>query len=169
MIIIGRPRLSLTRGFKINSFTVLDNAPSSGGHRYILVRCECGRELEVRLDSVASERSKSCGCKRKRTNSHNGKAGEAVKKPTGIDPRFDIGMKSGSLRCIGDAPRQSGHRCVRVRCDCGTELDVRLDNVLSGKSASCGCERGLPKEILKGKIGSSTYTIINRSSKTNLA
>lgn len=29
----------------------------------------------------------------------------------------------------------------RVKCDCGTAKEIRIDNILAGVSRSCGCQR----------------------------
>lgn len=50
------------------------------------------------------------------------------------------GVRFGQLTVLEDAPRQRGSR-VRVRCNCGVEKTVARDNLLFGKTRSCGCSR----------------------------
>lgn len=58
-----------------------------------------------------------------------------------------IGERFGRLVVIERAPNRrqqpSGrtYRVVKVRCDCGTELEIALSNLRSGNSTTCGCSR----------------------------
>lgn len=52
-----------------------------------------------------------------------------------------VGRKFSRWFCLEDSGRGS-HRKVLVRCECGTEKRVNLNNLIRGKSQSCGCLRG---------------------------
>jgi hypothetical protein len=53
-----------------------------------------------------------------------------------------INARFGALLVLAEAERSAGaRRCVLCRCDCGTEIVVRLDNLRSGATRSCGCLR----------------------------
>lgn len=75
----------------------------------------------------------------------------------------------GRLTVIGEAPPKiaaSGFmaRCARVRCDCGTEKDVRAGDLRNGYALSCGClQRELLSEAAKGRA---THGECRQSSKT---
>ena len=55
-----------------------------------------------------------------------------------------IGEKYGRLTIVDNAEDRGSARYVRCRCECGTEKDVRLGNLVTGKVTSCGC---LVKEL----------------------
>lgn len=52
---------------------------------------------------------------------------------------LNLGEKLGLLTVIADAPARKYHRCYLVRCACGTEKDVRAQDLKSGDIRSCGC------------------------------
>ena len=68
-----------------------------------------------------------------------------------------LGERFGRLTVIGDAPKENPRqrRKVMCRCDCGNIVPVRLSNLVSGNTQSCGC---LEKELTierttKHKVG----------------
>lgn len=54
--------LRITIGQKFGYFTVLEEAPKKKNLRFFRCNCICGKEVEVRLSSLSSGISKSCGC-----------------------------------------------------------------------------------------------------------
>lgn len=40
-------------------------------YRYVLCKCDCGKEVEIRLTSITSENSKSCGCLTRKNDKTN--------------------------------------------------------------------------------------------------
>lgn len=58
-----------------------------------------------------------------------------------LDYRDYIGKKYGLLLVTGYGGIQAEKTCVTVKCDCGSLLVVRLSNLKSGMSTSCGCIR----------------------------
>lgn len=53
------------RGKKFNRWTVIEEASKKGYIRYFFCQCDCGNQAEVRMTSLSSEVSKSCGCLQK--------------------------------------------------------------------------------------------------------
>ncbi len=51
------------------------------------------------------------------------------------------GMRFGKLTVMEFHGRQMGHSLWLCRCDCGGEAIVRANNLRSGNSTSCGCEK----------------------------
>lgn len=49
-------------GKKINKLTILEKLNVIKGKTRVKVKCECGKELICRFDSIMNESSKSCGC-----------------------------------------------------------------------------------------------------------
>jgi len=121
---VGAPlKYSINPGDQYGYLTVLGEAERN--HRKQRVyRCVCvclKEKLVVRSD-LTSGATKSCGCKR-------------------YPVKHDLlGKKFGKWTVIGRTKR--GLRRVAlwvVKCDCGKERLHRSDQLLSGRSASCGC------------------------------
>lgn len=54
----------------------------------------------------------------------------------------DIGKKYGSLEVIEVVRDYEKKRTYYIcRCECGREVKVLKDNVVSGRSKSCGCRK----------------------------
>jgi len=78
------------------------------------VRCVCGAIKERQLHTLKSGKSKSCGCRQK--------------------PRKEVtsGDTFGDLTVVEDlSSRGDKHRKMRVRCTCGAEAVVILENLTS--------------------------------------
>jgi 5-methylcytosine-specific restriction endonuclease McrA len=88
-----------------------------------LCKCECGNTSNVTASNLIRGGTKSCGCSRKKVY---------------VDL---LGMEIGYLKIVkllGNAP--SGRSCIWLcECLCGNMIEVRSDNLLSGKKFDCGC------------------------------
>ena len=89
---------------------------------YICV-CKCGIERSVSGYSLMRGDSKSCGCRGRKT--HSVKSGQFFSK----------------WEVISEVSPKDGKRMVRCKCDCGFVSEVRLVELIAGKSRSCGCSR----------------------------
>ena len=96
---------------QFNKWTVLKYA----GNRKWLCRCSCGREKEVWAKFLKNGKSKSCG--------------HSI-----IDER--LGDTFGDLKVIG---REDSYRWI-CECNCGNKVVVGGQNLLSGRTKSCGCK-----------------------------
>lgn len=122
-------------GLKYNRLTIIGEAPtrrskSGNSQRFVNVKCECGNELEVMLNSLVRGNTKSCGCGRL-----NG---------TKLSNKIYDGIVFGRLMVLGEVAgkRKQGGSIVRMmecECECGTIKNIRLGDMKSGKSQSCGC------------------------------
>lgn len=54
---------------------------------------------------------------------------------------LEVGKRVNRLIIIGEAALRKGRRHVLVRCDCGNETSMDMQNLLLGKAVSCGCFR----------------------------
>lgn len=118
--------------------TVKERAPDfvqkSGRRRFCYIcECVCGKSANVLGENLRSGHTTSCGCQQDENRKKL--------RLTALE-----GQRYGRLLIVGDAPpyvspRGITLRRVRVRCDCGTELELNLNSVRSGISASCGCYR----------------------------
>lgn len=60
------------------------------------------------------------------------------------------GDRYGSLTLVKRVDNISGHQAWEATCDCGNTTTARLQNIVKGKTVSCGCV-GLSR--LTGKLG----------------
>jgi len=70
-----------------------------------------------------------------------------------------IGKRFGRWTVTGHAESRNGyHRFVKVKCNCGTESEVRISVLTCGRSTSCGCIKRDAKYNLKhGFCGTPLY------------
>lgn len=106
--------LELT-GQVFGDLTVLNLAPSKGRHRYWTCHCACGTTLDVYGTSLTRGKSRSCGCRRYRSNLSAIKHGQALRgKPH--SPEFQT-WKAMKQRCSDPNKTQYryyGGRGIRV-------------------------------------------------------
>lgn len=97
-------------------------ALSYKGNGFWLCRCQCGTERAVSGGDLRNGGSKSCGCRHR--------------------PNL-IGQKYGRLTVLKEVEPDfyvSGNkRAFLCRCECGNEIRVAGDRLLSGNTKSCGC------------------------------
>ena len=112
------------------------------------VRCVCGTQLTVDIRNLVAGRTVSCGCQRfvnlKGTMFGHLKPYEHV---------------VGSL-----------HSMWRCRCSCGNIITVRAENLVSGKTKSCGCTRPKHGHTKNGKSTGtyrSYYAMLQRCTNPN--
>lgn len=109
-------------GTKFGLLTVLGRASIHPDRKaYWLCKCECGKEVEVSSQNLRSGQTKSCG-----DNCHRSK----------IQPNQRFG-KLTALKYVGH--RDNGGSIWLCRCDCGKEIEVRSDSLVTGNTKSCGC------------------------------
>jgi len=108
---------SIEPGATFGKWTVLEHNPHKR-HGKVLCRCACGREKKVFVSNLRSGLSRSCGC------------------PTVIES----GMVQGKLHILGHPWVDSkGRARVKCQCECGKIHYPRVDDLLQGKTKSCGC------------------------------
>lgn len=102
--------------------------------------CECGTGTTVSGSDLKSGHTKSCGCLRSERIS-------ALAKSRARTLR--IGERFGLLIVLAAADCEDGTNrpMARVRCDCGTTVVVRIANLFSGNTRSCGCRKRSGRRI----------------------
>lgn len=132
-------------GAQFGRLTVRGNA-GRDKRRNLLVecRCDCGKSIVVRLQSLRRGNTRSCGCLLTDT---------LVK-----DLR---GHRFGKLTVVGHAGFTPRHVSKWLcRCDCGEEVVRYRSSLVSGKTTSCGCNRSKPR----GEAAKNRALLIYRSS-----
>ena len=105
-------------------------------------RCDCGNEIDVRLSSLTSGNTTSCGCQRK----------EKLKQKA----KDVSGMEFGLLTAESPTDKRENGSVVWIcRCRCGNITEVPLIRLTSGNVRSCGCLKkrdGTIEKQIKGRL-----------------
>lgn len=98
--------------------------------------CECGKEKIVNGYSLRTGASKSCGCLQK----------EIVSQNSFEDISGQTFGKLKAIKYIGYD--NNGKRMWQCECSCPskTKIQVRLSDLKSGKTTSCGCIKSIGEE-----------------------
>lgn len=119
---------------RFGRLTFIREGPVRGKRRYARCRCDCGNELDIRVDTLRI--SRSCGCI----------ADEAKAVRTPVEEYFGPSRRAGRLVVIREVEGTptKGNGTIRralFKCDCGVEKVIRLSSVKSGAVVSCGCKK----------------------------
>lgn len=93
--------------------------------KHYLCKCDCGNEIVVCVDNLRNGHTKSCGCLRNKAS---------VRR---VDLCGNIFGKLTAIKFL-----RSNHVGTTIwlcRCECGNEIEVSYNNLLSGNTKSCGC------------------------------
>lgn len=114
-------------GTKINKWTVL-RLDHSRKKLDAICQCECGTVKPVNVQNLIKDKSKDCGCGRKKTLS-NMRLNDLT------------GKRFGKLTALELLPERNNlKRCMyRCKCDCGNETIVAAISLNTGHTQSCGC------------------------------
>lgn len=133
-------------------WTILEEAPSRNGERYVKCRCICGTEKILQFRSVRTGHSRSCGCLRARiTKERSTKHGQAGTDRRSREYRIWANMKSRCQNKRSADYSRYGGRGIKVcdrwqdfekffsdmgRCPPGLTLE-RKNNSLGYNPANC--------------------------------
>ena len=119
-------------------------------------KCDCGNIVEVPLNSLRQQKTRSCGCLVKEINKNNG---EQLKAKL-------LNKKFGKLTVIEEIPdiRKNGRIVWKCQCDCGNIIEVPTLNLTSGNTTSCGCIKSKGEQ--KISIFLQKHNIIFQQQKT---
>lgn len=117
-------------GRKFGLLTVVEKVSTNGTVDGTVWRaqCYCGGTIDIPHKTVTGKKKLNCGC--------------GIRK-TGLE-----GTQYGKLTLVDESPKKdaSGVRVVSVECSCGIDsFYVRLNNLTSGNTTSCGCQQGTHK------------------------
>ena len=114
-------------GQKFGSLTAIYRKAEKRGSCYLWhCRCDCGKEIDVASNALLSGKTKSCGCA----------------KVNGLRQRSkDItNQRFGRLMALKPLEKRTAGSVVwRCRCDCGKEIEISYNSLVSGNTKSCGC------------------------------
>ena len=90
-------------------------------------RCDCGNEVVLPLTALVSGNTRSCGCYKRSAGNHTNKSD--------LD-----GQRFARLLVVGWAgSTKDGQSEWACRCDCGADVVVVRQKLVSGNTRSCGC------------------------------
>lgn len=136
-----RPRKDLT-GMRFGKLTVLEPTKAESGRTAWRCRCDCGKETVVLTINLVSGRTKSCGC--------------------GKNPRLDLaGRRFGKLTVLEPAANIGRYTAWKCQCDCGSEITIRTNSLVTGKTKSCGCIKGEKLDLTGDRYGK--LTVLGRA------
>lgn len=118
-------RLDLT-GERYGMLTVVSETSRVGKHRRYICRCDCGNEVPVKVDSLRSGNTKSCGCLKSKTP----------------PPKFKdlTGKRYGRLVVIERSyeKARNNHSFWLCKCDCGNTRIADSADLHNGVTTNCG-------------------------------
>lgn len=119
-------------GEKINKWTVLElkRNPKKYKEVFAVCICECGTIVDVNIYNLINNKTKDCGCGRKKMLS------ETRSKNL-------VGQRFGKLVVVTQLPESNkfNRRQYICKCDCGNEVVAVGSNLSDGRILSCGCLR----------------------------
>lgn len=108
---------------KFGKLTVIERKGSDNSNKALwLCQCECGNKTIVRGSDLISGKIVSCGCYKTEYLSNN-----------------LIGKKFGKLTVIDQIDKKNRQLVWRCKCECGNEINVTTNHLVTGNTQSCGC------------------------------
>ena len=141
---MGRKVIDMT-GQVIGKWTVIErsNKKTNNNNVYWTCQCECGTIQEI------------CGTDLRRGTTLQCKhcAGKVAVKNLPTTRHYkqnndEIGKTYGQLTVLEKIKQTPGGSIWRCRCVCGNEVNVRINNLHSGKTQSCGCMKSRGENII---------------------
>lgn len=105
------------KGCRFEKLTVIEYVGNEKWH----CKCDCGNEIFATGTELRKGRRTNCGCSKK-TNLND-----------------LTGRKFGRLTAICRAESVKGNTRWNCECKCGNETTVSYQNLISGRTKSCGC------------------------------
>lgn len=130
-------------GQHIGKWTVISksNKQTKNKNTYWLCQCECGTQQDICGSDL--RRGKTTQCRKCAGTSPKSND----KKP--IKHREDeIGKQYGQLTVLRKVEQTLGGSIWECRCSCGNKVNVRINNLHSGKTQSCGCIKSRGENII---------------------
>lgn len=119
--------------------------------------CRCGNKASIATGSLINGHSHSCGCYQK----------ERMTELKKIDL---LGHHFGFITVIDSAPSRTGGQAYwKCQCElCGKIWEVAANNLLSGKTQSCGCALSLGEQNISQVLKESHIQFNSQQTFSNL-
>jgi hypothetical protein len=142
------PRVKI--GDKFAKLTVIDEVAGSKRHRYKLV-CECGTTIEREAHPLRSGQTKDCGCSERGNRDDRGRL---------VANHIDLvpGTRFDRLVVVGNERRVDKNYVVLCRCDCGREVETRVDSLKRGQKKQCGDHARVVSDAQRAATGQKNKT-----------
>lgn len=103
-------------------------------------QCDCGNTKVVRTQDLVRGKTTSCGCLQKEIVSRIGKKTGPI---IGAKSAKDItNQRFGKLVALNATNERKESNIIWIcQCDCGSQVKIRLHDLISGNTTSCGCIR----------------------------
>lgn len=106
-------------GKRYGLLTVLKQDQDEFENKYWLCKCDCGNIYSTYTHVLEKNKKKHCGC---------------------IKYKELTGERFGKLTVLKNTNKRKRRYVIwKCKCDCGTEFETSSNNLLSGKTKSCGC------------------------------
>ena len=143
--------IKIDSGTKFNHLTVLEKDNSKNkGNTYYLCKCDCGNVVSVNSWMLRNNKTKSCGCLRKKQSA-----------------RFQdlTGQKFGKLTVLSKAQNKNNRTKWLCKCECGNVKEIDAQYLKKGITKTCGkCRISKKRKDLTGqKFG--RLTVLNISTE----
>jgi hypothetical protein len=119
-------------GKRFGRLSVISEAGKQGLDYIYKCKCDCGNETLVLGTNLRTGNTKSCGCLHREIISCVGTRNIGKYKDL-------VGQRFGRLTVVNLVGGISPIPIWHCKCDCGNEIDVRRDYLVSGQTKSCGC------------------------------
>lgn len=139
-------------GQRIGKWTVIEksNKKATNYNTYWLCQCECGTMQEI--CGADLRRGKSLQCKHC-AGIIAGKNLSSIKRiKLLIQNNDEVGKVYGRLTVLEKVEQTLGGSIWRCKCSCGNEVNVRINNLHSGKTQSCGCIKSRGENIINSVL-----------------
>ena len=119
-------------GKRFGRLSVISDCGKQGLDYIYKCKCDCGNEALVLGTNLRTGNTKSCGCLHREITSCVGVRNIGKYKDL-------VGQQFGKLTVVNLVDSVSPIPIWHCKCDCGNEIDVRRDYLVSGQTKSCGC------------------------------
>ncbi len=145
------PKIMFMPGFRFAHLTVIKYIGKRNKTPYYLCKCDCGKETEASAYNLKKGLTKSCGCKRGRSEVFIEKGTTFGELTVQEHVATNIKSKSKTYRCI---------------CSCGKETLAEQSVLKRGIVTHCGCKGNkfnYPQKIKKRKKKRNAKRVIKKS------
>lgn len=135
-------------GQHIGKWTVISksNKQTKNKNTYWLCQCECGTLQEICGTDLRRRKTLQCKHCSGLIAKQNLLSVNNIKHTK--QNNDEIGKVYGQLTVLEKIEQTLGGSIWRCKCSCGNEINVRINNLHSGKTQSCGCIKSRGENII---------------------